>query len=163
MKRSLLIAVAVLATLLVAVNVVDAAKPGLAAGLGYNANTFYTGTTALPDGSETLVTQLILPVNAKFMVDATITVANQDQSNEADIDCYLKHGDTVLDEVGAKLGPATDSGNTGGRLALSAAFERASDAGGINLTLSCNQANSTNAYAADANINATSVTSISFQ
>ena len=164
MKRSILVPVAVLVTLLAAVGAVQAAKPGVPAGLGFNANTFYAGTTLdLPDGSETQVTQLLLPVNAKFMVDATVTVANQDQVNEADIDCFLKHGDTVLDAAGVKLGPASDAGNTGERLALSAAFERASDAAGINLTLSCTQAQSTNAYAADANINAITVTSISFQ
>lgn len=163
MKRSILVPVAVVVTLLAAVGAVQAAKPGVPAGLGYNANTFYTGTTDLPDGSETVVTQLILPVNAKFMVDATVSVSNQDQVNEADIDCYLKHGDTVLDEVGVKLGPASDAGNTTARLALGAAFERASDATGINLTLSCDQAQSTNAYASDANINAITVSSISFQ
>ena len=163
MRRTVLVFAAVMATSFHAAGVVEAAKPGLAAGLGFNANTFYGGTTALPDGSETQVTQLILPVNAHFMVDATVSVANQDQANEADITCYLKHGDTVLDAVGVKLGPATDAGNTADRLAFSAAFDRASDASGINLTLSCDQAQSTNAYASDANINATSVTSISYQ
>src|ERR1041385_8574568 len=151
-RRSLLVLAALVATIFLAAGVVQAAKPGLTAGVGFNANTFYAGdTTALPDGSETVITKLVLPVNAKFMVDATVSVANQDQVNEADIDCFLKHGETVLDAAGVKLGPASDAGNTTERLAMGAAFERASDAIGINLTLSCSQANSTNAYASDAN------------
>jgi len=156
------VSVGVLATLLLAVGAVQAAKPGLAAGLGYNASTVFSDVVTLPSGDvDTTIAELVLPVNGKFMVSATVTVSNRDTTGAADVLCKLTHGDGVIDLVGQKLGPATDAGNTADRFALSGALVRDADAGGINLDLVCSSTQG--ADVSDANLNAISVSSLSVQ
>jgi hypothetical protein len=161
MKRSILVPVAVLVTLLAAVGAVQAAKPGLPAGLGYNANTGFNTITLDSGNVPTVIASLTLPVNSHFMVSATVDVFNEDQGTETGITCQILHGDTQVDVTANTIPPATADHNTGLRYALSGAIDRASDAGALAVQLVCSSSNG--GFASDAQLNAISVSSLTVQ
>ncbi|HEX8026574.1 MAG TPA: hypothetical protein VF484_10230 [Candidatus Limnocylindrales bacterium] len=140
--RSLVLAV--VATVLVS-GVAVAGKPvsgGTPAGQAW-ATTSGNNPIPLP-GSDTpeVVTNISLPSDGKFVINATVLVYNSSTTDEPLVDCTLRHGiapggGTVLDIAEVRLPTANVNGLGETKLALTGAVERVAQSSSVTVFVTC--------------------------
>ena len=166
MHRSLRILAGSVVVLLLAAGAVNAGKPiaGTPAGLGYSTRIIDPVTLAAGGGTA-LITELNLPVDGSFVVNATVEVTNT-SSSPIYVTCSLRHGllggGSALDIAETQSAPGDPTVGYGAtKLALTGAVTRAAAPAGVTVHVECSSLQG--AVANYSSLDAISVSSISFQ